>query len=41
MGRCLGLGDGLKPGRMGFLRLTGEVGGVGDLCMGFEYLKKK
>jgi hypothetical protein len=33
MGRCLGLGDGLKPGRMGFLRLIGEVGEAGDLYM--------
>lgn len=36
MGRCFGLGDGLKPGRMGFLRLTGEVG---DLCMVFGTLE--
>jgi hypothetical protein len=37
MGRCFGLGDGLKPGRMGFLRLTGETG---EVCMVFGTLSK-
>jgi len=40
MGRCFGLGDGLKPGRMGFLRLTGDVGEIGGLCMVFGILSK-
>jgi len=39
MGRCFGLGDGLKPGRMVFLRLTGEVGEIEFLCMVFETLE--
>jgi len=39
IGRCFGLGDGLKPGRMGFLRLTGEVGEIGVLCMVFGTLE--